>query len=286
MTPHQQRTAPLTGNWTEIARDRAERLQGEEQLTHLTVGESRETHGQNVGNGERIVSVVAGSILALLGISRRDLTGLVIAGVGGALAYRGSTGHCYVYNTLGVDTAGDDAPSRDKEGADAGVHVSASYLINKPADVLYSFWRNFENLPHFMTHLESVRKIDERRSHWVAKAPKLYGGKVEWDAEVTLDEPNVRIDWRSLPGSDIEHCGSIKFAKALGDRGTTVRVDLSYHPPAGQLGQWIAKLFGEEPKQQIHDDLRNFKRMMELGEIPTIVGQSRGTCRGGGVHES
>lgn len=253
---------------------------------HMTAAPGRQPRSKNVGNGERVGSLVAGSVLALLGLRKRDLTGLVIAGFGGALVFRGSTGRCSLYQALGVDTSNDAKRPQHPKELDHGVHVSASYLINKPPDVLYAFWRNFENLPQFMSHLESVRKIDDRRSHWVAKAPKIYGGQVEWDAEVTADEPNARIAWETLPGSDIEHRGSIKFAQALGNRGTKVRVDLDYHPPAGQLGRWIAKLFGEEPKQQIHDDLRKFKRLMELGEIPTTVGQPRGTCQGRATRET
>jgi uncharacterized membrane protein len=114
----------------------------------------------------------------------------------------------------------------------------------------------------------------------VAKAPRLYGGKVEWDAEVIADEPEARIEWRSLAGSDVDHRGSIRFLKAMGDRGTLVRVQLHYAPPAGRLGRWTATLFGEEPEQQIGQDLRNFKRLMETGEIPTIEGQPRGSCAG------
>jgi uncharacterized membrane protein len=225
---------------------------------------------QNVGRGERLVSAAAGSILALLGVGRRDLAGLAIAGVGGALVYRGATGRCSVYQALGVNTADEDGEAQRTRLADRGVHVNASFLINKSPEELYGFWKNFENLPQFMTHLESVRKIDEARSHWVAKAPRIYGGKVEWDAEITADEPNSRIAWRALPGADVEHRGSIKFKRALGDRGTMVNVDLDYRPPGGQ---------------QIHADLRNFKRMMELGEIPTIAGQPRGTCTGRGRRE-
>src|SRR3954453_7916908 len=133
-----------------------------------------------------------------------------------------------------------------------------------------------------MSLLESFRKIDDRRSHWVAKAPPLYGHSVEWDAETTADEPNSRIVWTSLPGGDVQHRGSVKFVRALGDRGTNVKVDLHYEPPAGQVGRWLAKLFGEEPEQQIHDDLRKFKRIMEIGEVPTIIGQPHGTCLGRG----
>jgi uncharacterized membrane protein len=235
---------------------------------------------QNVSQGERVVSVAAGSILALLGLGRRDLPGLLIASVGGALAYRGTTGHCHVYDAIQINTTGThETPSRLQE-ADKGVHVTASFLINKSPEVLYSFWRNFENLPQFMSHLESVRMNDDQTSHWVAKAPSIYGGTVEWDAELVAEEPNSYISWRSIPGSDVNNSGSIKFTRALGDRGTNVRVDLRYEPPFGQVGRWIAKLFGEEPEQQIQDDLRRFKRLMELGEIPTLDGQSHGTCRG------
>jgi uncharacterized membrane protein len=233
------------------------------------------------------MSIADGSVLAMLGLGRRDLTGLIIAGVGGALAYRGATGHCAVYESLGIDSAHheDGKAARRKPQDKSESEVSACYLINKSPESLYSFWRDFENLPQFMTHLESVQKLDERKSHWVAKAPAIYGGKVEWDAEIVEEEPNSRIAWRSLPGGDVEHHGSITFAPALGDRGTKVRVEMFYRPPAGQLGRWVAKLFGEEPEQQIRDDLRRFKRLMEVGEILTIEGQPRGTCLGHGKRE-
>jgi uncharacterized membrane protein len=253
--------------------------------SHKTSGQkdSRRGSRQNVSEGERVVSLAAGSIAALMGLGRRDLTGLLIAGVGGALVYRGATGHCSMYQALGVDTAHDGGSARQK--SDYGVHIVESFLINKSPEELYSFWRNFENFPTFMSHLESVRKVDDTRSHWVAKAPKIYGGKVEWDAEVTADEPNSRIAWRALPESDVEHRGSVKFQRALGDRGTNVRVELEYSPPAGQLGRWVAKLFGEEPEQQIHDDLRKVRHILEVGEAPTIEGQPRGTCTGRGTRD-
>lgn len=245
----------------------------------------KQQSSKNVGHAERIVSVAAGSILGLLGAGRRDLVGLVIAGVGAALVYRGASGQCSLYKTLGISTTEDESQNARQRQDDSKVRVSVSFLINKPAEKLYTFWRNFENLPQFMTHLESVRQIDDRRSHWVAKAPKLYGGKVEWDAEITTDEPNSKIAWRSLPDSDVDHYGSIKFSPALGDRGTKVFAEICYEPPAGKIGRWTAKLFGEEPAKQIHDDLRNFKRIMETGEILTIEGQPRGTCTGRGIQE-
>jgi uncharacterized membrane protein len=242
------------------------------------------TKAKNVGETERVVSVAAGAILAMLALGRRGVPGGVIGLVGGALAYRGATGHCSMYQAFRLSSQSNDRLkiSDDSHGA---LHASASFLINKRADVLYAFWRDFQNLPQFMSHLESVRKIDDSRSHWVAKAPAIYGGNVEWDAEIISEEENKRIEWQSLAGSDVDHHGVITFSKALGDRGTNVRAELSYRPPAGKMGQWIAKLFGEEPKQQIHDDLRRFKRLMETGEVPSTKGQPRGTCTGRGVVE-
>ncbi len=146
------------------------------------------------------------------------------------------------------------------------VTVYHAVTINKPASELYAFWRDFQNLPRFMDHLKSVEVIDQQRSRWRAKAPA--GMKVEWEAEITEDTPNERIAWRSLPNADVDNHGSVNFTAAPGGRATEVRVHLEYVPPAGQLGRYVAKLFGEEPEQQVKDDLRHFKQLMETGEIP------------------
>jgi len=233
----------------------------------------------NVGSSERTVSVAAGSILALLGLSRRSLPGLLVAGIGGALAYRGATGHCPMYQALDIDTT---RPQSDEETFEGGVHVAQAFLVNKSPEELYSFWRKFENLPRIMSHLESVRVIDERRSHWVAKANSLGGKQFEWDAEITRDDPNSLIAWQSAPGADVENRGQIRFERGLGDRGTEVHVNMDYVPPGGMVGNFLAKMMGENPKRVIREDLRNFKRLMEIGEILTIIGQPHGTCTGQG----
>jgi len=132
-----------------------------------------------------------------------------------------------------------------------------------------------------MSHLETVEVLDERRSHWVARAPRIAGGSVEWDAEIVEERPNERIEWRSLPGSDVDNQGAVEFKRAPGDRGTAVRVAMEYAPPAGRIGSFFAKLFGENPEGQIREDLRSFKRVMEIGESITTKGQSRGACLGG-----
>ena len=152
------------------------------------------------------------------------------------------------------------------QGADAGIiRTKRSITVKRPVSEVYSFWRDFENLPQFMRHLESVTVAGERRSHWRAKAPA--GKSVEWDAEMTADHENELIAWRSLPGSQVYNAGTVRFQPAPGGRGTEVRVEIEYDPPFGKLGSKVAMLFREEPGQQIQDDLRHFKQIMEVGEL-------------------
>jgi uncharacterized membrane protein len=146
-----------------------------------------------------------------------------------------------------------------------GIHVVQRITIKRPRNEVYGFWHNFENLPRFMAHLESVEISSEGRSHWTAKAPA--GTTVEWDAETIDDRPNELIAWRSLQDSTVPNSGTVRFTDAPGDRGTEVHVELRYQPPGGRLGSWIAKLFGEEPDLQVKGDLRRFKQVMETGEI-------------------
>ena len=157
--------------------------------------------------------------------------------------------------------------SRRQQGrrTDSGINVTHSITVRRPRTEVYGFWHNFENLPRFMAHLESVEVLDEKRSHWQAKAPA--GTTVEWDAETIEDRPNELIAWRSLPEASIPNSGSVRFKDAPGDRGTEIHVELHYQPPGGKVGALIAKLFGEEPEQQVKGDLRRFKQVMETGEI-------------------
>ena len=146
------------------------------------------------------------------------------------------------------------------------IEVKQAITINRSPEDLYHFWRDFQNLPRFMNHVESVRVTSGgRRSHWTVKAPA--GKTVEWDAEIVEDRRNELIAWRSLEGADVPNSGSVRFAPAPGGRGAEVHVELRYDPPGGALGSTIAKLFGEEPAQQAWDDLRALKQVMEAGEI-------------------
>jgi uncharacterized membrane protein len=154
------------------------------------------------------------------------------------------------------------------------IKVERAVTIEKPAEDLYRFWRNFENLPRFTRHLKSVKVYDDGRSHWVTSAPM--DKTVEWDAVITEDRPNELIAWTSVEGADIANSGSVHFRSAPGDRGTEVKVVTTYDAPAGVIGDAIAKLFGENPKQQIGDELARFKMLMETGEIATNDGQPSG----------
>lgn len=232
----------------------------------------------NVGTGERVASLVGGGLMALVGLSRGSTGGLLLAAAGGALAYRGYTGHCDVYQALGVSTS--EHSKRTSIASGQGVQFEESVVINKPADELYLFWRNLENLPRVMRHLVSVQETGGGKSHWIVRGIEGINPHVEWDAEIITERPGEMIGWRSLEGSDVDSAGSVHFRPLKGDRGTEVKVTLSYNPPAGKVGAAIAKLFGQDAESDVREDLRSFKRLMETGSVPTTEGQPRGTCAG------
>lgn len=155
------------------------------------------------------------------------------------------------------------------------MNVKKTITVNGSPEELYSFWHNFENLPRFMRHLESVRVAGDGRSRWKAKAPA--GMTVEWDARVTEDRPNELIAWRSLEGADVENSGVVRFTRATGGRGTVITVEIDYSPPGGKAGALVARLFGEEPEQQLQDDLRAFKQVIETGEVVLSEATVEGT---------
>ena len=146
-----------------------------------------------------------------------------------------------------------------------GIRVRKAITINRPTDEVYAFWRKLENLPRFMAHLQSVRELDDRRSYWKAHAP--LGLTAEWTAEIVEERPNELISWRSVEDSQVPNSGTVRFRRAPGDGGTEVHLDIRYDPPAGAVGATLAKLFGEEPSQQVDGDLRRLKQVLETGEV-------------------
>ena len=220
---------------------------------------------RNVGRIERWASGIGGGVAIAFGIALAQKrgqfwSGLALAVSGGALVYRGISGHCEMYAAAGIDT------SRQLDEERRGIRVEKRITIGRSAADLYRFWRNLENLPKFMRHLESVRDLGGGRSHWVAKAPT---GTVEWDAEIINERPNELLAWQSAEDAEVPNAGSVWFEEMPGAGVTEVKIALDYNPPGGQLGAAVAKWFGEEPEQQIEEDLRRFKQVMERGATAT-----------------
>jgi len=228
-----------------------------------TSGDKLNTGQPEASEVERWSSLIGGGAMVLMGLKQGSLRGVLTALAGGGLIYQGATKQSTIEQ------------AQSAIGINQPIKVEKTVTINKPADELYRYWHNFENLPTFMKHLKSVKVHDQKRSHWIANAP--LGNSVEWDAEILEDRENEFISWASVEGADVDNSGFVRFQKAPGDRGTEVKIVLEYNPPGGILGATVAKLFGEEPEQQIGDELRRFKMLMEAGEIATTEGQSRGS---------
>jgi uncharacterized membrane protein len=226
----------------------------------------------NLTSNERWVSIATGAPAILYGLSRRTRGGLGLALGGGYLLYRGLTGHCPAYQAMGINMA--------ERAEGMGIDFEKTVTVNKPAAEVYQFWHNLENLPRFMPHLVQVTPTSpgSRQTHWVAQVPG--GVTFEWDAEVTEEQPNELISWRSLPSADIDHRGSVYFKAAPGGRGTEVKVKLEYYPPGGLPGVAVAKLLNRITAEQIKEDLRRFKQIIETGEAATTEGQTRGGTNG------
>jgi uncharacterized membrane protein len=145
--------------------------------------------------------------------------------------------------------------------ASGGIQLRAKVLIHRSPETSYQYWRNFENLPSTLRHLKTVEVIDDRRSHWVVNAPA--DTTLEWDAEIIEDIPHERISWRSLDNAQIDNAGSVHFVPRSNGQETEMKVTMTYNPPLGKIGAWFSKLFGEDPQDQLKEDLERFKTAME-----------------------
>jgi len=221
----------------------------------------------NVGETERYGSIIGGAAVAALGLSRRSLPGLLLAAVGGLFILRGVGGHCRLYDSIGVSTA---ASNRSGVPHGTGHKVEKTILIARPPEELFRFWRNLENLAEFMENIESIRVLDDRRSHWVVKGPG--GQSVEWDAEIVNEHPGEMISWQTLPGADVQSAGTVRFTPADEGRATQLRVILEFHPPGGALGAQFARLFGKDPSAQLDQDLARLKQVIETGHPASVAG--------------
>lgn len=219
----------------------------------------------NVGEAERWLSMIGGGALLAYGL-RRSLGSLMLALGGGAILYRGLSGHCSAYEALGINSA--------KPGTGDDITVEAAVTVHKPLAEVYRFYRRLENHPRFVSHLESVQTLDAKRSHWVAKAP--LGTSIKWDAEIVDEQENTVIAWRSLPGADVDNAGMARFRELSNDRGVEVYVRLGYTPPGGAVGRALANMLNGLTAAQLREDLRRFKQLLEAGERPTTATQPAG----------
>jgi uncharacterized membrane protein len=222
------------------------------------IDEMRRTFWRNVSREERKWSLLGGVAMIALGLAQSGSARALGLLAGGALLYRGSTGHCPMYRALGINPRGvSDRPGVHDQ---AGHKIVRSVAIQRPRAEIFAYWRNLENLSDVMSHVKSVQVHDARRSHWIVRGP---GGSVlEWDAEIINERQDELIAWESLPGSQIPNAGSVWF-ESRPDGGTRVKVALEFEAPSGELGVLIASLFGEAPERQLEDDLLRLKERLE-----------------------
>lgn len=224
----------------------------------------------NVTLAERVLSIFTGSALLSYGLRTRGLKGTGVAVLGSGLLARGVTGYCQIYNTLGISTAKEE----ERLPAKRAIRVEKTLTVNAPVETLYRFWQDIENLPRCMSHIRSVQRLDDRRSHWIMNGP--VGMPIAWDAEIINEVKNEHISWQSTEHAAVYNAGSVHFHPAPEGRGTEIKVVMRYTPPAGALGAAMATLLNN-PEQQLEEDLRRFKSLIETGEMPTTTGQPTGS---------
>lgn len=239
------------------------------QSLWATESPSTDASQVNVGQSERLASKIGGGVLVAAGLSRGGLSGLALAGLGGALFYRGMTGHCSLYETLGASTAEGEpgTPPHAPGRADEAV------TINRSPDELYRVWRDHGRMNEFLADPLSVTSTDGNTSRWTMQTP--LGWPLQWDSEIVTDEPGRVISWQST-GGDLQTAGSVRFSPAPGNRGTVVRLEQMFNPPLGAVAVGLSKLMGQSPSGLSRQSLRRFKQLMETGEVTTTEGQPHG----------
>jgi uncharacterized membrane protein len=217
--------------------------------------------------------VGAGLALLAWGLQRRTLARGGALGIGGWLLYQAYTGNNPMFKPLGIRVNRNPAESEASET----ILVDETITIGKPRADIYRFWRDLNNLNRFAPDLQSVEVLDERRSRWKVKGP--HGGILEWDSEITRDDPEREIAWRTTHNREVTNFGSVSFVDAPGGRGTIVKVHLEYVPPAGSIGTAVARMMGQSPQRMVEEALHRLKQLLEAGEISTTAGQPAGAHR-------
>lgn len=220
----------------------------------------------NVNHTERVASAVLGGSLLTLMLRRRSLGGAVAALAGGELLYRGISGHCHLYEALGLSSENEHRRRKAETGAGI-MQVERSITIAKPADELYRAWRDPQTLARTMAHFAEVTAVGEDRQHWRVRTPGEQD--MEWDSRIVDDRPGEHLGWESLTGAELPNRGSVSFRPAPGGRGTEVTLRLRFEAPGGTVGQALAKRLGV-PRLLVLKGLHRFKSLVEAGEIPTL----------------
>jgi uncharacterized membrane protein len=232
----------------------------------------RRTH-TNLTRADRMGYAAGGIGLIAWALGRRGAAGLGAAGLGGWLLYQAYTGSNPMFEPLGIRVNRHPAEA----GAAETIVLDEVITVGRPRDELYRFWRDLQALPRIAPRLREVTVTDSRRSHWRIDGPR--GTPVEWQSEITHDEPGQEIAWRTTRDEVLTHFGTVRFRPAAGDRGTVVEVHLEYVPPAGALGTAVARLAGQSPQRLVREALRRMKQLLETGEIATTRGQPAGGGR-------
>jgi uncharacterized membrane protein len=197
-----------------------------------------------------------------------DIAAAVALGAAAVILGTALMGNRRRYQLQRARAFSDSAPARARRATAGDAVVTGNTVaIRRPRAELYAFWRDFENLPRFMENVREVKVLDSGRSQWTIAGPA--GTSVEVLAEIVEERAGERIAWRSLPESDVKAEGAVEFRDLPGGRGTAVEATVSYHPPGGRAGAWIAKLFQREPNVQGRRELRRLKMLMETGELAT-----------------
>ena len=229
-------------------------------LNQVDLGQSKDT---NIDNGERALSLLAGSYLlykSLKNITKHPILGLQGAAASGLLIYRGATGVCPLYKRLNMDTTDPEA-----------IHIAETITVNAPREKVYAFWRELSNLPKFMKHLKEVKEFSDTESKWVAHTPG-HMVDVSWSAEITHEEEGKYLGWQSTADSMIENAGKVEFNDTLNTIGTQLHIEISYFPPAGSVGRGIASLFNGVFEKMIRSDIQNFKFYAEHADFMNYAG--------------
>ena len=220
----------------------------------LSTPRPKEWVGTRIAGDLLDLATLAGVLLAVS--ERRDRTAMAALAVVGVAAL----------DVLSFEklSKGRKVPSQEAM-IGPGTPVRKSITIGRPVQEVYHFWKDVENLPRFMRHVESVRTTGPRVSVWRTRGPD--GVTVEWTATIVEDRENELIAWETTGGSDVYHSGAVRFRRASGGRGTVVTVEMSYAPPGGEIGAALLRAIRKEPGQQIGDDLRRLKQVLETGEV-------------------